>query len=88
MYTIYYTSDAKKDYKKINHSNLKEKILKLLDVIRADPFVKSPPYKKLRGAYIGMYSRRINLQHRLFYMVDEKERVIKVLRMWSHYRDN
>jgi Uncharacterized protein conserved in bacteria len=27
----------------------------------------------------------INIQHRLVYQVYEKEKVIKVIRMWSHY---
>ena len=30
-------------------------------------------------------SRRIYIQHRLVYQVLQKERVVKVLRMWTHY---
>jgi Txe/YoeB family toxin of toxin-antitoxin system len=33
----------------------------------------------------GAYSRRINIQHRLVYQVPEEERVVKILRMWTHY---
>jgi toxin YoeB len=88
MYTLYYTQEAKKDFKKIKQSNLKHSCLRLLALIKQDPLKSPPPYKKLKGAYVGMYSRRINLQHRLFYEIDEQNKRIKVLRMWSHYGDN
>lgn len=86
MYTLYYTQEAKKDFKKITQSNLKHSCLRLLALIKQDPLKSPPPYKK--GAYVGMYSRRINFQHRLFYEIDEQNKRIKVLRMWSHYGDN
>ena len=88
MYNLYYTNDAKKDYKKIKQSNLKFNCLQLLNLIKKDPLQNPPPYKKLKGSYDGMYSRRINLQHRLFYEVDENQKRVKILRMWSHYGDN
>ena len=88
MYTLYYTNDAKKDYKKIKQSNLKFNCLQLLNLIEKDPLQNPPPYKKLKGSYDGMYSRRINLQHRLFYEVDKNQKRVKILRMWSHYGDN
>ena len=49
------------------------------------PFQKPPPLEKLIGDLKGAYSRRINIQHRLVYQVLEQERVVKVLRMWTHY---
>lgn len=88
MYTVYFTNEAQKDAKKVSVSNLKEKVEELLKLIVQDPFKSPPPYKKLRGQYRGAYSRRINLQHRLFYQVDEINKRIKVLRMWTHYGDN
>lgn len=88
MYRLYYTSEARADFKKISKSVLKEQIYKLLDIIQKDPFTNPPPYKKLKGLYLGAYSRRINLRHRLFYQIDEVGKRVKVLRMWSHYGDN
>jgi len=88
MYKLYYTSDAKKDFKKITQSNLKSKCTNLLDLVREDPSQVPPPYKKLKGSYEGLYSRRINMQHRLFYEVDKINNRVKILRMWSHYGDN
>lgn len=88
MYTLYFTSEAQKDAKKIANSNLKKKVEELLSLIVHNPFKTPPPFKKLKGQYQGAYSRRINLQHRLFYQVDDTNKKIKVLRMWTHYGDN
>ena len=82
---IVYTKQAAKDAKKIAASDLKEKALELLDIIAQNPFQNSPPYKKLVGQLSGYYSRRINIQHRLVYEVFARERIVRVLRMWSHY---
>ena len=87
MYSIYYTHDAKLQLKTIYKSILKPKIDELLKLIENDPFCNSPPYKKLLGNYHGTYSRRINIQHRLFYQVDESNKRIKILGVWGHYKD-
>ena len=54
-------------------------------ILAENPFQNPPPYEKLIGDLAGAYSRRINIQHRLVYQVIEGQRVVKVLRMWSHY---
>ena len=82
---VVFTSQAKKDAKKLASTGLKPKAQTLLDVIRENPFQTPPPYEKLIGDLEGAYSRRINIQHRLVYQVVEAERVVKVLRMWTHY---
>jgi toxin YoeB len=85
MWQIYYTRQAQKDARKLASSGLKNKAQELLTIIKADPFQNPPPYEKLVGDLSGAYSRRINIQHRLVYQVLEKEKSIKVLRLWSHY---
>ena len=84
-YTLYYTSQAKKDAKKLKSSKLAEKVKKLLLIIANDPFETIPPYEKLVGDLSGAYSRRINIQHRLIYEVIEDKNAVKILRMWTHY---
>ncbi len=84
-WTILYTKQAQKDAKKIASSNLKPQAKRLIDIIAVNPFQNPPPYEKLVGDLAGAYSRRINIQHRLVYQVYEAERVVKVLRMWTHY---
>ena len=82
---LVYSKHAQKDAKKLAASGLKAKALELLAVLTADPFQNPPPYEKLVGDLAGAYSRRINIQHRLVYEVFPKERVVRVLRMWTHY---
>ncbi len=82
---IVYTKQAQKDAKKAASAGLKEKILKLLSIIEKNPFKNPPPYEKLLGDMSGAYSRRINIQHRLVYQILEEEKIIKILRMWTHY---
>ena len=84
-YKIVYTKQAKKDAKKAASSGLKSKIEDLLEIIEEDPFADYPPYEKLVGNLEGANSRRINIQHRLVYQVYEKEKVVKVIRMCTHY---
>jgi toxin YoeB len=82
---LVYTKQAQKDAKKVFSSNLKSKILDLLEVVENNPFQNPPPYEKLVGDLDGAYSRRINIQHRLVYEVIEEEQIIKIIRMWTHY---
>ncbi|MGK2927882.1 MAG: Txe/YoeB family addiction module toxin [Lysobacterales bacterium] len=82
---LVYTRHAQKDARKLAESNLKEKALSLLRLLEQDPFQSPPPFEKLVGDLSGACSRRINIHHRLVYQVLTEERVVKVLRMWTHY---
>jgi toxin YoeB len=84
-YELVYTSQAKKDAKKLKGTALATKVKELLERIGEDPFANSPPFEALVGDLSGAYSRRINIQHRLVYQVFIAEQVVKVLRLWSHY---
>ena len=82
---IVHTKQARTDAKKIESAGLKSNVEKLLAVLEQDPFASPPRFEKLMGDLTGAYSRRINIQHRLVYQVLEKERAVKVLRLWTHY---
>lgn len=82
---VVYTRQAVKDARKLGSSELRRKAEYLLAVVKRDPFQTPPPFEKLVGDLAGAYSRRINVQHRLVYQVLKEERVVKVLRMWTHY---
>ena len=84
-WTLYYTKQAQKDARKLASSGLKDRAEELLRVLEIDPFQNPPPYEKLVGDLAGAYSRRINIQHRLVYQVLEKQKAIKILRLWTHY---
>lgn len=83
MWTIVYTAQAQKDAEKIKRSPYLGKVKQLLATLARDPF--ELPFERLVGNLSGACSRRINAQHRLVYQVLENERVVKVLRMWTHY---
>ncbi|WP_342617958.1 Txe/YoeB family addiction module toxin [Rhodoferax sp. GW822-FHT02A01] len=82
---VVFAKQALKDAKKISTSGLKPKAQELLEILAADPFQNPPPYEKLVGDLAGAYSRRINIQHRMVYEVFTEERIVRVLRMWTHY---
>lgn len=84
-YKLVFTKQANKDAKKAASSGLRPKIEALLDIIKENPFEEYPPYEKLVGNLDGAYPRRINIQHRLVYQVLEEEKIVKVIRMWTHY---
>ena len=82
---LVYTKQAQKDAKKLATTGLKENARTLLELIEANPYQNPPPYEKLVGDLAGAYSRRINIQHRVVYQVLENERIVKVIRLWTHY---
>jgi Txe/YoeB family toxin of toxin-antitoxin system len=82
---LVYTSRARKDAERLAAAGLRDKTRSLLDTLSEDPYRTPPRFEKLVGDLAGAYSRRINIQHRLIYQVFDEERVVKVLRMWSHY---
>lgn len=85
MYKIVYTKTAAKDIPKLKAAHLDSKAKALIDVIRKDPYQTPPPYEKLVGDLQGLYSRRINIQHRLVYQVMEEEKAVKIISLWTHY---
>ena len=82
---LVYTKQAQRDAKKLNASELRLKVEPLLSILSEDPYRSPPPFEKLVGDLAGACSRRINIQHRLVYQVLDDRRIVKVLRMWSHY---
>ena len=84
MWRVVFSKQAATDAKKLFASGLKAKAQSLIKVLTEDPFATPPRYERLVGDLAGMYSRRINIQHRLVYEVFEEERTVRVLRMWTH----
>ena len=82
---LVYTSQARRDAKKLARSGLKRHAERLLEILARDPSQDPPPYERLLGDLAGACSRRINIQHRLVYQVLDDIKTIKVIRMWTHY---
>jgi len=85
MYRIEYHKKALKDIEKIKQNRLDKKVKELICVLRDNPYKNPPPYERLLGELKDCCSRRINIQHRLVYKVLEKENIVRILSMWSHY---
>ena len=86
MYEVKIMKSAQKDKEKIKKTPaLRRKSEQLIEIIEANPFQNPPPYEKLSGNLNGLYTRRINIQHRLVYRVLEEEKIIIIISMWNHY---
>jgi len=85
MWQVVFTKQAQKDAKKLSDSGLRPKAEKLIEILRENPYATPPPFEKLLGDLSGAFSRRINIQHRLVYQIFDDEKVVKVIRMWTHY---
>jgi toxin YoeB len=82
---LVYTRQAQKDAKKLAAAGLKEKAVELFEILERNPYETPPPYEKLKGDLTGACSRRINVQHRLAHQVLENEKIVKIIRLWTHY---
>ncbi|MGN0055876.1 MAG: Txe/YoeB family addiction module toxin [Atopobiaceae bacterium] len=94
MWYVEFTQQAAEDASKLKSAGLAMKAKQLVEVVRKDPFGRPPSYEDLVGNLTGLYSRRINLQHRFVYMVtpgtfqkdgSTYEGIVKVVRMWTHH---
>lgn len=97
MYLVSFSGQASKDKILLKAAGLEQKTKSILNILIENPFQNPPPYEKLIGNLSGFYSRRINLQHRLVYKIEENteqlknpageiyEEIICVKRMWTHY---
>ena len=88
MYKIKYTKQAVKDIPKLKDANLDNKAKALIDILRKNPFQNPPSYEKLVGELQDLYSRRINIKHRLVYEVYNKTKEVKIISLWTHYENN
>ena len=86
MWRVVFTKQVLKDAKKVSAAGLRSKVETLLEIFRKNPCQTPPPFEKLIGDLAGAYTRRINIQLRLVYQVHEDEKVVKVVRMWTHYQ--
>jgi Txe/YoeB family toxin of toxin-antitoxin system len=85
MWRVVFTKQAQKDAKKLSAAGLRPKAEQLIEILRENPYETPPPFEKLLGDLYGAFSRRINIQHRLIYQVLDSEKMVKVIRMWTHY---
>jgi len=85
MWEVVFTKQAQKDAKKLSSAGLRPKVEKLIEILRKNPYQTPPPFEKLLGDLAGAFSRRINIQHRIVYQILDDVKIVKVIRMWTHY---
>lgn len=85
MYRIVVSKSALKDFSNLTAAGLDKKAKALIELLKENPFQSPPSYEKLIGDLDGLYSRRINIKHRLVYQVFEDSKTVKIVSAWSHY---
>jgi toxin YoeB len=85
MWQVVFTKQAQKDAKTLSAAGLRTKAEQLIEILRENPYMTPPPFEKLLGDLSGAFSRRINIQHRLVYQILDSDKIVKVIRMWTHY---
>ena len=83
-WALVFAKQALKDANKMASTGLKPKVQDLLATFAAHPLQNPPPFEKLVGDLAGAYSRRINFQDRPVYEVFVEEKIVRVLRLWTH----
>jgi toxin YoeB len=83
---VVFTKLAQKDAKRLSAAGLRKKAETLLDILRKNSYQTPPPFEKLLGDLSEAYSRRINIQHRLVYQILDDDKVVKIIRMWTHLK--
>ncbi len=79
-------SDIKKHKKSGNKAVLK-KMEKLFNELMAHPATGTGQPEQLKHNLAGLYSRRINQNHRLVYSINKETNTVIVLSVWAHYDD-
>lgn len=80
---IEFSRKTLKDIHKLQSAGLSSRVKELVAIIKSNPY--QPPYEKLTGNLKGYYSRRINIKHRLVYSIDNEEKIVRVISVWTHY---
>lgn len=84
MYVVQMNRGVRRALAKESQNAVRKKIERLLCLLAENPFQTPPRYEKL-GEAADLYSRRINVQHRLVYQVDKAAQVVTVIAVRSHY---
>jgi toxin-antitoxin system, toxin component, Txe/YoeB family len=85
IYSVVIQNSAKSDLKKVKTSNLKGEFLRLVNTLKEDPYKQSDGFEKLFPRQAGFYSRRMNIQHRVVYKIDDEKKIVTIYSAWTHY---
>lgn len=88
MYTLKFSPQAQEDiayFKKIGNAAIQNKITKLAQEMEQHPTTGTGKVEALRFGLSGLWSRRINSEHRIVYRINDETQEVFVLSMRGHY---
>ena len=84
-YSVKLAKSTMKDLKNLKSAHLEQKFKDIMEILKENPFQNPPPYEKLVGNLKDNYSRRLNIQHRVVYSVDNDAKEVSIWSAWTHY---
>lgn len=84
-YAIRSKKGARRDFKKIKGTYLEKNFLGIIEQLRDNPYKENQSFEKLVPPIKGFYSRRINVQHRVVYKINEETKEVIIYSAWRHY---
>ena len=88
MYSLKFSPQAMEDiayFKKTGNTAIQNKITKLAKELEEHPTTGTGKGETLRFELTGLWSRRINSEHRMVYRIDESSKEVNVLSLRGHY---
>lgn len=85
-YQVRIKNSVKSDLKKIKRSNLRDNFQEIVDQLKRDPYKNNQGFEKLEAPLTKEYSRRINIEHRVVYTIDNVHHIVTIYSAWSHYK--
>ncbi len=85
MWQVEIRNSAKSDLKKLKKSHLKESFIAIVKQLKKDPYKNNQGFEKLVPPVAKKYSRRLNIQHRVVYSIDDKNKTVNIWSAWTHY---
>lgn len=83
-YKIKIKKGARKDLR-IKGNYLEKNFSKLVYQLKDNPYQNNQSFEKLVPPILGFYSRRINIQHRVVYKVNEEKKEVVIYSAWGRY---
>jgi toxin YoeB len=88
IYNIILNDKTKKDievHKKSGNLHLYYKIQLLINELKEHPYTGTGKPERLKKNYSGLWSRRINREHRLVYLIEENIVTVTIVSARGHY---
>jgi toxin YoeB len=72
-------------HKKAGNKAINNKIDKIFNELKENPFVGEGQPEPLKYSLLGLWSRRINREHRIVYSVDQDIVTVYIISRMGHY---